>query len=71
MRHVADDGVVLEAGWDGGRGNFVAIWSVEAGHTFVYLHMLRPTRFEPAGSRNVRAVIPSGPNRDLAIEGPL
>lgn len=41
------DGRVVETGNDGGRGNYIAIWSREAGHTFMYLHMLRPTRFEP------------------------
>ena len=41
------DGRVVEKGDDGGRGNYVAIWSAEADHTFVYLHMLRPTPFEP------------------------
>ena len=39
------DGRVVETGDDGGRGNYVAIWSPEARHTFVYLHMLRPTPF--------------------------
>jgi murein DD-endopeptidase MepM/ murein hydrolase activator NlpD len=37
------DGVVVETGDDGGRGNYIAIWSREAGHTFLYLHMLHPT----------------------------
>jgi murein DD-endopeptidase MepM/ murein hydrolase activator NlpD len=41
------DGRVVETGNDGGRGNYIAIWSREARHTFMYLHMLRPTRFEP------------------------
>jgi murein DD-endopeptidase MepM/ murein hydrolase activator NlpD len=41
------DGTVVETGDDGGRGNYVAIWSRETGHTFVYLHMLRPTPFAP------------------------
>jgi murein DD-endopeptidase MepM/ murein hydrolase activator NlpD len=41
------DGRVVEKGDDGGRGNYVAIWSSEAGHTFVYLHMQRPTPFAP------------------------
>jgi murein DD-endopeptidase MepM/ murein hydrolase activator NlpD len=39
------DGRVVETGDDGGRGNYVAIWSPEARQTFVYLHMLRPTPF--------------------------
>jgi hypothetical protein len=37
----------MHEGQDGGRGNYVAIWSAEAEHTFVYLHMLRPTPLEP------------------------
>ncbi len=37
------DGKVVEKGDDGGRGNYVAIWSREARRTFVYLHMIRPT----------------------------
>ena len=38
------DGRVVEKGDDGGRGNYVAIWSEDAGITFTYLHMLRPSR---------------------------
>ena len=37
------DGRVVEEGDDGGRGNYVAIWSSDARRTFVYLHMLRPS----------------------------
>jgi murein DD-endopeptidase MepM/ murein hydrolase activator NlpD len=37
------EGRVVETGDDGGRGNYVAIWSPDANRTFVYLHMLRPT----------------------------
>jgi murein DD-endopeptidase MepM/ murein hydrolase activator NlpD len=37
------DGRVVETGNDGGRGNYVAIWSPEARSTFLYLHMLQPT----------------------------
>jgi murein DD-endopeptidase MepM/ murein hydrolase activator NlpD len=48
------DGKVVEKGDDGGRGNYVAIWSAEVGHTFVYLHMLRPTPFEPGDRVKVR-----------------
>ena len=36
------NGVVLEAGSDGGRGNYVAVYSPEARKTFVYLHMVAP-----------------------------
>jgi murein DD-endopeptidase MepM/ murein hydrolase activator NlpD len=41
------DGRVVEKGDDGGRGNYVAIWSSEVERTFVYLHMLRPARLDP------------------------
>jgi murein DD-endopeptidase MepM/ murein hydrolase activator NlpD len=37
------DGEVVETGDDGGRGNYVAIWSSDTDRTFVYLHMLAPT----------------------------
>jgi murein DD-endopeptidase MepM/ murein hydrolase activator NlpD len=38
------DGRVVETGDDGGRGNYIAIWSRDTRSTFVYLHMLRPAR---------------------------
>ena len=41
------DGRVVESGDDGGRGNYIAIWSAEAGRTFVYLHMQSPARPGP------------------------
>lgn len=41
------DGRVVETGDDGGRGNYIAIWSRETRTTFVYLHMLRPSRLHP------------------------
>lgn len=37
-------GVVLERGDDGGRGNYVAIFSPESDRTYVYLHMDEPSR---------------------------
>jgi murein DD-endopeptidase MepM/ murein hydrolase activator NlpD len=37
------DGRVVESGDDGGRGNYIAIWSPEVDRTFVYLHMRAPT----------------------------
>jgi murein DD-endopeptidase MepM/ murein hydrolase activator NlpD len=37
-------GSVVEIGDDGGRGNYVAIWSPEVRMTFVYLHMRAPAR---------------------------
>jgi murein DD-endopeptidase MepM/ murein hydrolase activator NlpD len=40
-------GKVVEKGDDGGRGNYVAIWSRAARRTFVYLHMRRPTPLGP------------------------
>jgi murein DD-endopeptidase MepM/ murein hydrolase activator NlpD len=36
-------GRVVETGDDGGRGNYVAVWSPEVDRTFVYLHMRAPT----------------------------
>src|SRR3954469_3984160 len=41
------DGRVVEKGDDGGRGNYIAIWSPEVRHTFLSLHMLRPTPLAP------------------------
>ena len=38
------DGKVVETGNDGGRGNYVAIYSADARQTYVYLHMNRPSR---------------------------
>jgi murein DD-endopeptidase MepM/ murein hydrolase activator NlpD len=35
-------GVVVETGDDGGRGNYVAVFSAPFGETYMYLHMLRP-----------------------------
>jgi murein DD-endopeptidase MepM/ murein hydrolase activator NlpD len=37
-------GTVVETGDDGGRGNYIAIWTPEAKVTFVYLHMRAPAR---------------------------
>ena len=47
------DGVVLETGNDGGRGNYLAIWSPEARETYVYLHLLEPPPVE--SGRRLRA----------------
>jgi murein DD-endopeptidase MepM/ murein hydrolase activator NlpD len=41
------DGIVVEKGNDGGRGNYVAIYSESEDQTYVYLHMLRPTGLRP------------------------
>jgi murein DD-endopeptidase MepM/ murein hydrolase activator NlpD len=40
------DGVVVQKGDDGGRGNYVAIFNRELGETYVYLHMQEPTSHE-------------------------
>ena len=37
-----DDGVVIETGSDGGRGNYVSIYSPRLGDTYNYFHMLAP-----------------------------
>jgi murein DD-endopeptidase MepM/ murein hydrolase activator NlpD len=37
-------GTVVETGDDGGRGNYIAIWSPELKVTFMYLHMRAPAR---------------------------
>ena len=44
------DGLVLETGDDGGRGNYLAIWSAAARETYVYLHLLEPPEVS-AGQR--------------------
>ena len=41
------DGSVVETGNDGGRGNYVAIYSPQARQTYLYLHMNRPSRVAP------------------------
>ena len=38
------DARVVETGDDGGRGNYVAMWSPTVRRTFVYLHMKHPSR---------------------------
>ena len=37
-----DDGVVVETGSDGGRGNYVSIFIPRLGDTYNYFHMLAP-----------------------------
>ena len=51
LRAVAD-GLVLETGNGGGRGNYVALWDPVARHTYVYLHLRDPARVK-AGDRVV------------------
>jgi murein DD-endopeptidase MepM/ murein hydrolase activator NlpD len=36
------DGIVVEAGSDAGRGNYVAVFDSERRRTYVYFHMLEP-----------------------------
>jgi murein DD-endopeptidase MepM/ murein hydrolase activator NlpD len=38
------EGIVLETGNDGGRGNYIGIYSPAARQTYVYLHMNAPAR---------------------------
>jgi murein DD-endopeptidase MepM/ murein hydrolase activator NlpD len=52
------DGVVLETGDDGGRGNFVSFYSPAAGQTYVYMHMSEPSRV--AAGRRVKAGVRVG-----------
>jgi murein DD-endopeptidase MepM/ murein hydrolase activator NlpD len=40
------DGLVIDEGNDGGRGNYVGIYSEPDDQTYVYMHMLRPTALE-------------------------
>ena len=47
------DGVVVETGTDGGRGNYVALYAPRRRRTYLYLHMNAPARVR-AGER-VRA----------------
>jgi hypothetical protein len=44
------DGSIVETGDDGGRGNYVAIWSRDVDRTFVYLHMRDPRRTRSAAA---------------------
>jgi murein DD-endopeptidase MepM/ murein hydrolase activator NlpD len=39
----ARDGVVLESGSDGGRGNYLVLYSRRARQSYAYFHMLAPT----------------------------
>jgi murein DD-endopeptidase MepM/ murein hydrolase activator NlpD len=41
------DATVIDNGNDGGRGNYVAIYSESEDQTYVYLHMLRPSPLRP------------------------
>lgn len=47
------DGVVVEEGNDGGRGNYMALYAPGTHRTYVYLHMNRPARVRTG--RHVRS----------------
>ena len=49
----ARDGIVLETGSDGGRGNYLVLYSPAARQTYAYFHMLAPSSLKPG--RRVRA----------------
>ncbi len=40
----ATDGVVAEAGSDGGQGNYVYLYDPESDQTYVYMHMVEPAQ---------------------------
>ena len=42
------DGVVADAGTDGGQGNYVHLYDPERGQTYIYMHMVEPAKF-PTG----------------------
>jgi murein DD-endopeptidase MepM/ murein hydrolase activator NlpD len=44
------DGVVADAGSDGGQGNYLHLYDPERKRTYVYMHMIEPTRLR-AGDR--------------------
>jgi murein DD-endopeptidase MepM/ murein hydrolase activator NlpD len=44
------DGVAVEEGDDGGRGNYIALFSPSTRQTYVYLHMQRPSPLDPGDS---------------------
>lgn len=41
----ATDGVVADAGSDGGQGNYVHLYDPESDQTYIYMHMVEPSRF--------------------------
>lgn len=40
------DGVVADAGSDGGQGNYVHLYDPEHDQTYIYMHMVEPSRFQ-------------------------
>jgi murein DD-endopeptidase MepM/ murein hydrolase activator NlpD len=41
----AADGVVADAGSDGGQGNYVHLYDPESDQTYIYMHMVEPSQF--------------------------
>jgi murein DD-endopeptidase MepM/ murein hydrolase activator NlpD len=52
------DGLVVEEGNDGGRGNYIALFNAEERQTYMYLHMQSPSPLNPG--RRVAAGDPVG-----------
>ncbi len=42
----ATDGIVADAGSDGGQGNYVHLYDPESDQTYIYMHMVEPSRFQ-------------------------
>ncbi len=40
------DGVIVEAGSDGGQGNYVHLYDHESDLTYIYMHMIEPARHQ-------------------------
>jgi Meckel syndrome type 1 protein len=40
------DGVVVDAGTDGGQGNYVHLYDPESDQTYIYMHMIKPSGFK-------------------------
>jgi murein DD-endopeptidase MepM/ murein hydrolase activator NlpD len=40
------DGVIGDAGTDGGQGNYVHLYDPESDQTYIYMHMIEPSEFQ-------------------------
>jgi len=40
------DGVIADAGSDGGQGNYVHLYDPESDQTYIYMHMVQPSQYE-------------------------
>ena len=40
------DGVIADAGSDGGQGNYVHLYDPESDRTYIYMHMVQPSQYE-------------------------